>query len=284
MADNKVKISHILDNLIPEFISTDNPLFVDFLKSYYISEEREYGSIYLIDHLSSFKNISTFADLIIGAKNPATGQPFVPIVLAEEIYEGDETINVNTTIGYPNSYGLIRIENEIITYTGKTATSFTGCVRGFSGVSAIETVGDQEFLTFSSTDSDDHPQGAALENLSFIYLQEFYRKHKKNFLPGFEERNFQNVSIENILSRAKDFFSSKGTDTSLQILFNVLFNSRVEIIKPFDFTISPSVAQWEKTQDVVVESISGDPKKLLIHNSITRFCNVSNSKWSSIQY
>ena len=69
MADNKVKISHILDNLIPEFISTDNPLFVDFLKSYYISEEREYGSIYLIDHLSSFKNISTFADLIIGAKN-----------------------------------------------------------------------------------------------------------------------------------------------------------------------------------------------------------------------
>ena len=263
MADNKVKISHILDNLIPEFISTDNPLFVDFLKSYYISEEREYGSVYLIDHLSSFKNISTFADLVIGAKNPATGKPFVPIVLAEEIYEGDETINVNTTIGYPNSYGLIRIENEIITYTGKTATSFTGCVRGFSGVSAIETVGDQEFLTFSSTDSDDHPQGAALENLSFIYLQEFYRKHKRNFLPGFEERNFQNVSIENILSRAKDFFSSKGTDTSLQILFNVLFNSRVEIVKPFDFTISPSVAQWEKTQDVVVESISGDPKKLL---------------------
>ena len=91
----------------------------------------------------------------------------------------------------------------------------------------------------------------------------FIESTKENFLPGFEERNFQNVSIENILSRAKDFFSSKGTDTSLQILFNVLFNSRVEIIKPFDFTISPSVAQWEKTQDVVVESISGDPKKLL---------------------
>ena len=82
-------------------------------------------------------------------------------------------------------------------------------------------------------------------------------------MPGFEERLFQNVSIENILTRAKDFFSSKGTDTSLKILFFVLYGKPVEIIKPFDYTISPSVADWEKTQDVVMERISGDPKKLL---------------------
>ena len=42
--------------------------------------------------------------------------------------------------------------NGIITYTGKTATSFTGCVRGFSGISEIETAGNPEFLTFSDTD------------------------------------------------------------------------------------------------------------------------------------
>ena len=76
-----------------------------------------------------------------------------------------------------------------------------------------------------------------VSNLNFVYLQEFYRKHKYQFLPGFEERQFQNVSIENILSRAKDFFSSKGTETALKILFNVLFAKRVEITKPFDQTI-----------------------------------------------
>ena len=263
MADKKVKISDILDNLIPEFVRTENPLFTEFLKSYYVSEEREYGSTYLVDHITSFKNISSFADLIIGAINPATGQPFVPITLSEEILDFDETINVNTTVGFPSSYGLLRIENEIITYTGKTATSFTGCVRGFSGVSSIESAGNQEYLTFSKTESDDHPINTAVENLSFLYLQEFYRKHKSQFLPGFEERLFQNVSIENILTRAKDFFSSKGTDTSLKILFFVLYGKPVEIIKPFDYTISPSVADWEKTQDVVMERISGDPKKLL---------------------
>ena len=194
MADKKVKIGNILDNLLPEFITTENKLFVEFLKQYYVSEERDYGSIYLVDHLSSFKNVESFAELLIGAINPATGQPFVPIALTEQVLHLDETINVNTTIGFPNQYGLLRIENEIITYTGKTATSFTGCVRGFSGVSSIETSGNQEYLTFSKTDFDDHPKGTLVSNLNFVYLQEFYRKHKYQFLPGFEERQFQNVS------------------------------------------------------------------------------------------
>ena len=262
MADKKVKIGNILDNLLPEFVTTDNPLFVDFLRSYYISEERDYGSIYLIDHLSELKNVESFAELIIGAINPATGQPFVPITLTKSVLHLDETIEVNTTVGFPNQYGLLRIENEVITYTGKTATSFTGCVRGFSGVTSIETSGNQEYLTFSKTDVDDHPQGTLVSNLNFVYLQEFYRKHKYQFLPGFEERQFQNVSIENILSRAKDFFSSKGTETALKILFNVLFAKKVEITKPFDQTIQPSSADWVKTDDIIVEAIEGDPKKL----------------------
>lgn len=44
-----------------------------------------------------------------------------------------------------------------------------------------------------------------------------------NFYPGFEGRNFvDNINIENVLTRAKDFYRSKGTDTSLEILFKVL--------------------------------------------------------------
>ncbi len=39
------------------------------------------------------------------------------------------TINVNTTAGF-SATGYIQIENELISYTGITATSFTGCGRG----------------------------------------------------------------------------------------------------------------------------------------------------------
>ena len=42
------------------------------------------------------------------------------------------TINVASTTSFPAA-GTIQIEWEIITYTGKTATSFTGCTRGTNG-------------------------------------------------------------------------------------------------------------------------------------------------------
>ena len=31
-----------------------------------------------------------------------------------------------------------KIDDEIITYTGKTDSTFTGCIRGFSGVSSLK--------------------------------------------------------------------------------------------------------------------------------------------------
>ena len=65
------------------------------------------------------------------------------------------------------------------------------------------------------------------------------------------------------MSRARDFYVSKGTDTSLKILFQVLFGEEVDIIKPFDQTIIPSEAEWSTTDDIVVESLSGDPLNLI---------------------
>jgi hypothetical protein len=41
MLENKVKISNIVENQIPEFLNEENPLFREFLNHYYISQEFE---------------------------------------------------------------------------------------------------------------------------------------------------------------------------------------------------------------------------------------------------
>ena len=261
MSDKKVKISNILESQIPDFIQSESPLFKDFLEQYYISEEREYGNVNLSDRIASLKNIGQFKDLNY------TG---IAVTTAESIFNLDDTINVSlnppislTHAGFPEKYGLIKINNEIITYTGITENSFTGCVRGFSGIDRIGGDSQPEYLNFNTTDSSIHDAGSTVQNLSFIFLQEFYKKHKTLYLPGFENRQLQSVSPENILSRARDFYSSKGTDTSLKILFSVLFGKNVEILKPFDNTIISSGANWKVTDDIIVESLSGDPTKLI---------------------
>jgi hypothetical protein len=57
-----------------------------------------------------------------------------PWVLLNDV---STTINVNDTTGFPST-GTIIIDAELITYTGKTSTSFTGCVRGFGASTAAQ--------------------------------------------------------------------------------------------------------------------------------------------------
>ncbi|MCC6391834.1 MAG: hypothetical protein IT167_14635 [Bryobacterales bacterium] len=53
------------------------------------------------------------------------------------VLAGDSTISVaSTSGGFAASYGVLSIDDELIVYTAKTATQFTGCQRGAFGTAA----------------------------------------------------------------------------------------------------------------------------------------------------
>jgi hypothetical protein len=50
---------------------------------------------------------------------------------------GDSTISVSsTTLGFADAYGVLSIDDELVIYTAKTGTQFTGCQRGAFGTTA----------------------------------------------------------------------------------------------------------------------------------------------------
>jgi hypothetical protein len=51
---------------------------------------------------------------------------------------GDSAINVSSTSGFASSYGVLSINDELVIYTGKNATQFTGCQRGAFGTVAVQ--------------------------------------------------------------------------------------------------------------------------------------------------
>jgi hypothetical protein len=59
------------------------------------------------------------------------------------------TITVNSTTGFPTT-GTINIGTELITYTAKTGTDFTGCVRGVNGTTAASHLNNAIVLDASS--------------------------------------------------------------------------------------------------------------------------------------
>ena len=247
----RVKVSHFIESQIPQFLNEESPLFKEFLEQYVYSQEHQGGVEDLATNLPNYKRIAAF--------NNETLIPYT--ALTQYIFPGDDTINVTSTRGWPDSYGLLKIDNEIITYTSKTETSFLGCARGFSGIDQISREDASEFLNFGQTEANEHQAGQLVYNLSNLFLQKFFEKFKSEFLPGFENRSFiSGANVSTILSRAKDFYASKGTDQSYQILFKLLYGKDIDIIKPIDYTLIPSSNSYFRTKNILVENLfEGNP-------------------------
>ena len=81
----------------------------------------------------------------------------------------------------------IKIDNEIITYETKTDIEFQNCKRGFSGISSFENNSDPENLVFTSTLGENHEKSSVVENLSVLFLEQFLKKAKNQFLYGFQK-------------------------------------------------------------------------------------------------
>ena len=83
--------------------------------------------------------------MAVGVSNfPASLDTAVELIQAENraqsILDGSMTsgqnfINVSDASLFSNS-GIVVVEDEIISYTGKTSTQLTGCARGFEGTTA----------------------------------------------------------------------------------------------------------------------------------------------------
>jgi hypothetical protein len=252
--DARVKIQQVIDNQLPEFLLTENPKAVDFLKQYYASQEFQGGSVDIVENLDQYLSLNNLTPDVLNEH----------VTISSDVTSTDTTINVSTTNGFPKEYGLLKIDNEVITYTGITTNSFTGCVRGFSGITSYRDNLHSEELVFTSSSSDSHSSGSQVKNLSTLFLREFYRKLKYLLAPGFEDVNFEsNLDVNNFIKQIRNFYQSKGTEESFRILFAILYNEVPRVINLEDFLLKPSTAEFIRRRVLVAETISGDPNGLV---------------------
>lgn len=257
MSEKRVQLNNIVKSQLPNYVRDEFPLIEEFLEQYYIAQEFQGAPVDLIQNIDKYIKIDETTNL--------TESAFIGV----GIDEFDETITVSGSLspqgtrGFPDSYGLLQIGDEIITYTGKTDFSFTGCIRGFSGVTSLKDDFNADQLVFKTSESSNHESGSEVKNLSILFLKEFLQKTKRQILPGIENKSFnEDLNEKLFLKNARDFYLAKGTDRGFEILFKALYNEDVKIVKPSELLSTPSNAQWRITNDLVVEPVFGDPEKL----------------------
>lgn len=250
----KIKISDILDNQIPEYLLLESPKFLEFLKQYYISQEYPGSSVDIVDNFEEYSKLDNLIPEVFS--NTTT--------LSENISNTEQEISVVSTLGYPDRYGLLKIDDEIITYTQKTPTSFVGCVRGFSAITNFHHKLNPSELIFSTSESSEHQQGSSVENLSSLFLKEIFRKIKSYLLPGLEEVElYPGINVSNFIKSIKQFYQSKGTDESYRILFKVLYGEKVDVVDLEKFLLKSSYAKFIRREVAIAKAISGNPKNII---------------------
>ena len=251
LEDQKVRVEDVISNLIPDFILEENPLFLEFLKSYFISREAFGSDIDIIRNLLEYQKIEKLFFLVEDT------------TLSSDIDFFNTTITVESTKGWPQKYGLLQIDDEIIGYEYKTDTQFINCYRGFSGATQLGKYNSNDSYIFKQTEAVKHTATSKVNNVGILFLKEFLFHLKSKYMPGFENIDFyEGIDSNLILPRIKDFYSSKGTFNSFKILFKLLYGKDSEIILPSEKTLSPSASQYINISDLVVELKTGDITKI----------------------
>ena len=94
----RVKISHLLESHIPEFLTQESPLFKSFLIQYYESQEHQSGMSDLANNLAEYRKIGAFNDETLT----------VSTTLTNSCYAGDTTLTVTSTTGWPDTDAACR--------------------------------------------------------------------------------------------------------------------------------------------------------------------------------
>ena len=103
--DKRVQVQQIIDNQLPEFLISESPKAVDFLKQYYISQEYQGGNIDITDNLDQYLRLDNLTPEVIVAET----------TLSTGIDVSATTVDVATTKGFPSEYGLFKIDDEVFT-------------------------------------------------------------------------------------------------------------------------------------------------------------------------
>ena len=270
MAVDRVQFQDIVESQFPRYVLEDFPLLPEFIKQYYKSQEYQGGTFDLIQNIDKYIKVDELFSLKTSTQLNGELDYIATTIPTSSL--------TNFTEGFPETNGLIKIDQEIIHYESISNNSFINCTRGFSGITTYVSGNQPDQLTFNQTEAAEHKDKSVIQNLNVIFLQEFFGKLKSQIAPGFDDRQlYSNLDQRNFLYNVDSFYKSKGTDQSFKILFRALYGEEVEIIKPSEFLFRPSDADYKVEKDFVVEQVAGDPLKL---KNLTLFQDSTNSRGS----
>lgn len=259
---NDLKVSSSIDSQVSNYFSSEYPTFVSFLKEYYAFLETNSNPLDILGNIEKLINIDTYTSVT----------PYA--ILSVSIDANDTEIEVYEDVNFPPIDGLLKIEDEVILYktrsvktvNGQKRTVFSGCTRGYTYNDLdVEGVLTPNIVTVAV--AHDVNNNIKVYNQAFVYILYILEKIREQYLVDFPkqalEKNLENVNVDTIIKRIRDFYISKGTPKAISFYFKFLYQENADIINYRDLLMASSDATYQNKEIVRIETLDNYPLSLL---------------------
>lgn len=230
---NTILPSSQINSVLPDYIVEQYGQFVNFMTTADESEERIGFGQDLLQNLQKYRDFDTYQNGIVKYG-----------ILAQNITPESEELILEDGYGFPDTNGILYIDDEIILYRTRQGNTFYDLKRGSSGTSVLPTFTSSG--TYLETCPKEHYAGVRVTNLSVLFLSSMLETIYGSFTPNIDpSRIHSEINQSSLLSNIRDFFQSKGTKLGIQSLFKMMFGDKgTDVSYPGDQIIIPSVSTY----------------------------------------
>ena len=252
------KLSPLIEGQVPDFVQSDHPVFVEFLKDYYkfleagelsISTTTDYialetsDSSYVIDEVESDRIVTE-----IGAGTKG-------FFIQNEIITGSTSGATATVLVDDSRNARLFVSSQQKFITGET---ITGASSGSEGVvvkyraNPVQNI--QQMLEYADVD-----------NTIFDFLD----KMKESFMVDIPDDLASGLSKRNLIKNIKDLYAAKGTSEGHKLFMRMLLGENADIIYPNQYMMKASTGDWNKKSVLRVLAFSNVNGEEVVSQQIT---------------
>ena len=245
------KISSFIEDKFPEFVRTDHPVFVEFLRLYY--EFMESAKITLVenqspDNILLENELTTNFLLLEDGDKVYTDDSLFGVFEKGEVVTGLTSGATATVLAEDNANSAIYIEQNRFFQVGEIITGGSSKARGkiskYQG-NPVQTL--QQLLEYADIDKT---------------ITDFLDQFRDSYLTAIPNTLASGVSKRNLVKNIRDLYRAKGTRRGHELFFRLLFGETPEIFYPKDNVLKISAGEWTTATVLRIVGTQGNPTNL----------------------
>ena len=237
------KISSFIEDKFPEFVRTDHPVFVEFLKLYYQfmeSAKITMTNVQAADNIL-LENLLTdnFALLEDGSKIYTEDSEYGAFEKGETV-TGQTSGATSIILAEDNLNSSLYVEQNRHFQVGETiigsSSQAQGKISKYQG-NPVQTI--QQLLEYVNIDKT---------------ISDFFDQFREAYLTAIPNTLASGVSKRNLVKNIRDMYRAKGTRKGHELFFRLLFAETPEIFYPTENILKISAGEW--TTDTVIRLVA----------------------------